>query len=369
MTVAKNQPIPDAPTTVDRPKDAPTILDSGERRQFEGGAVRDRGDFKPRPDLISPHVQMREGAILAAGAEKYDPRNWEEGMPISECIASCMRHLFKFMLGRTDEDHLAMARTNLGFAMHYEEEIKAGRLDPKWDDMPFYEQQDRRPCCGGVTPADFERLVNVTIEHAPECIRNVIAKRALLAGQPLTHDDIIIPRFDSVMTYGNDYVTGESVWRAYGSQEHWGIREWAFVCPYWIQMDHIPEAENGEKVYIAGPMRGYERYNFPTFDLARDIWRIRGWEVINPADLDRENDDFRETDVWPEVAADAEARRRAVVQRDADAVIGLSPGRGDCLAMLPGWRRSTGALAEYALARFSNLPVVRAFDGEVVPVE
>ena len=120
--------------------DGSGLLDSGSRRQFEGGAVRDRGDLKPRPDLISPHAQIREGMILARGAIKYALRNWELGMPVSECIASATRHLEQYKLGLTNEDHLAMARVNLGFAIHYEEEIKAGRLDPKWADMPFYVQ-------------------------------------------------------------------------------------------------------------------------------------------------------------------------------------------------------------------------------------
>jgi hypothetical protein len=124
-----------------RERTAPTMRDSGERRQFETGAVRDRGDFKPRPDLISPHANLREGAWLAKGAEKYQPRNWEKGMPISECVASLSRHLEAYKLGLRDEDHMAAIRTNAGFILHYEEEIKAGRLDPALDNMPHYPQR------------------------------------------------------------------------------------------------------------------------------------------------------------------------------------------------------------------------------------
>jgi hypothetical protein len=116
----------------------PTMQDSGERRQFETGTVRDRGDFKPRPDLISPHANTREGAWLALGAKKYRPRNWEAGMPISECVASLARHLEAYKLGKADEDHMAAIRTNAGFILHYEEEIKAGRLPASLDDMPKY---------------------------------------------------------------------------------------------------------------------------------------------------------------------------------------------------------------------------------------
>jgi len=118
--------------------DEPKMSDSGERRIFETGAVRDRGGFKSRPDLASPHANLREGAWLVKGAEKYGVRNYEKGMPISECVASMARHLESYKLGTQDEDHMAAIRTNAGFILHYEEEIKAGRLSASLDDMPHY---------------------------------------------------------------------------------------------------------------------------------------------------------------------------------------------------------------------------------------
>jgi hypothetical protein len=121
------------------------MQDSGERRQFETGAVRDRGGHKPRPDLISPHANLREGEWLRKGAEKYAVDNWTKGMPIRECVASLARHLESYKLGLTDEDHMAAIRTNAGFILHYEEEIKAGRLPADLDDMPKY---DARPTLG-----------------------------------------------------------------------------------------------------------------------------------------------------------------------------------------------------------------------------
>lgn len=41
------------------------------------------------------------------------------------------------------------------------------------------------------------------------------------------------------------------------------------------------------KVYISGPMTGYEFYNFPAFDEARDALRAGNIEVFSPADHDR----------------------------------------------------------------------------------
>lgn len=118
--------------------DEPKMQDSGERRTFSTGAVRDRGDFKPRPDLISPHANLREGAWLALGAKKYAIDNWTKGMPIRDCMASIARHLEAYKLGLVDEDHMAAIRTNAGFILHFEEEIKAGRLPAELDDMPKY---------------------------------------------------------------------------------------------------------------------------------------------------------------------------------------------------------------------------------------
>jgi nucleoside 2-deoxyribosyltransferase len=65
-------------------------------------------------------------------------------MPIRECVASLARHLEAYKLGLTDEDHMAAIRTNAGFILHFEEEIKAGRLPATLDDMPKYAGREQR---------------------------------------------------------------------------------------------------------------------------------------------------------------------------------------------------------------------------------
>ena len=42
-------------------------------------------------------------------------------------------------------------------------------------------------------------------------------------------------------------------------------------------------------IYIAGPMRGIEDFNFPAFDRQEELLKKQGWVVINPAELDRQN--------------------------------------------------------------------------------
>lgn len=124
------------------------ILDSGERRQFDSGAVRDVQTGKGRCDLLpldivaelydfEPLVHLanfvHEGdpdhllravrsfvvdtfpnamtAMLELsshfeeGATKYGERNWERGIPTHCYINSAVRHYLKHMRGDTDERH------------------------------------------------------------------------------------------------------------------------------------------------------------------------------------------------------------------------------------------------------------------------
>lgn len=104
-------------------------------REFDTGAVRDSIKGKGRPELISPiflDVLSRE---LAAGAEKYSPRNWEKGMPFSDVVGSLFRHLIAFMLGASEEDHLGHLACNIMFLIDYRQRVKMGRLDKKLADM------------------------------------------------------------------------------------------------------------------------------------------------------------------------------------------------------------------------------------------
>ena len=112
--------------------------DSGKRQQFDTGAVRDTAEDKPRIDLISPFAKRRLGAWLSAGAKKYKERNWEQGMPISRCVASLERHVAAYQAGETEEDHMAAVMCNAMFIMHYEEMVKRGVLAPCINDMPNY---------------------------------------------------------------------------------------------------------------------------------------------------------------------------------------------------------------------------------------
>jgi hypothetical protein len=112
--------------------------DSGKRRHFDSGAQRDIVTDKGRYDLISPIMIERLAKLLQRGAEKYNDRNWEKGMPLSVYMDSGMRHLFKFLEGHRDEDHLIAAIWNLQALLHIEEMVKRGTLSKDLLDLPDY---------------------------------------------------------------------------------------------------------------------------------------------------------------------------------------------------------------------------------------
>lgn len=111
-------------------------------RHWNTGAKRDSDDGKPRPDLLSPFASMRRGKVMELGAKKYGIRNWEKGMPLSVFLASAVRHLNQFMMGDTDEDHIAHCAFNLDAIMHGQEMIKRGIWPAEYGDLPTYEPRD-----------------------------------------------------------------------------------------------------------------------------------------------------------------------------------------------------------------------------------
>ena len=150
------------------------ILDSGNRREFETGAVRDISEDKGRMDLVPLDAvgMVLEDAILSdingyirtgekmclvnaikefslayfgdmysamievskhyeQGCAKYGPRNWEKGIPLHCYIDSAVRHYMKFMRGDKDEPHNRAFLWNLlGALWTYDNK-------PEMIDLPF----------------------------------------------------------------------------------------------------------------------------------------------------------------------------------------------------------------------------------------
>ena len=116
--------------------------------------------------------------------------------------------------------------------------------------------------------------------------------------------------------------------------------------------------DNGMKLYVAGPMRGYPRLNFDNFvRMSNNIW-CTGHTAINPAELDilcgMCIDTVKEEDITDDIV-------RSMLLRD----IVLIMTEADGLVVLDGWEASAGARMEFQLARALKLPVYNEL-GELI---
>lgn len=111
------------------------ILDSGSRREFASGAVRDEGtpdNPKGRMDLLPWAAIMELSKHCQNGAAKYGEHNVDKGIPTHSFLDSGMRHAAKYLEGWTDEPHLLAAAWNLLWAIQMELK-KPEMVDTPWE--------------------------------------------------------------------------------------------------------------------------------------------------------------------------------------------------------------------------------------------
>jgi len=116
------------------------VSDSGARESFPTGSVRDTRAGKGRYDLLPPISIHRIAQHFENGSRKYGDRNWELGQHLSRYMDSALRHLFRFLGGERDEDHLAAAAWNVMALIHTEDMIRQGKLPMELNDMPNVEE-------------------------------------------------------------------------------------------------------------------------------------------------------------------------------------------------------------------------------------
>ena len=112
------------------------IQDSGDRREFDSGAVRYMAEGKGRCDLLPACAVLRLARHFENGAKKYNDRNWEKGIPIHSFIDSAIRHLMKYLGGQDEEDHLCAAAWHCMCAMWTAEK------KPELQDIPTRKGDD-----------------------------------------------------------------------------------------------------------------------------------------------------------------------------------------------------------------------------------
>jgi hypothetical protein len=112
------------PESIDKPQ-VGNAEDLGEGLRYNLG--------KTRHDLAPAYAQEQYARVLTAGAVKYAPRNWENGMNWSTVLASMKRHIQAFERGEdydpdTGELHTAHVMCNAAFLTEYY------RIFPQGDD-------------------------------------------------------------------------------------------------------------------------------------------------------------------------------------------------------------------------------------------
>lgn len=106
------------------------------------------------------------------------------------------------------------------------------------------------------------------------------------------------------------------------------------------------------RIYIAGPMTGIEDLNFPAFYAAAEDLREQGYEVVNPAEMDKPEDiEMYDRDIEKGGASES---WRYFLARDLEIVL----TQVDAVAVLPGWERSVGAGLEVTACLASKKPVL-----------
>lgn len=102
------------------------------------------------------------------------------------------------------------------------------------------------------------------------------------------------------------------------------------------------------KIYIAGPMRGYPHFNFHAFYRAEEHLKQLGYEVGNPARMDDESGGPEQYTVLP-----GDEGIRLAMERDLTWIA----KNADAVYMLEGWEQSSGANAEWTLAKTLGLDI------------
>jgi hypothetical protein len=107
-------------------------------------------------------------------------------------------------------------------------------------------------------------------------------------------------------------------------------------------------------------MTGIKDWNFPAFFAAELFLKSLGHEVVNPA---RNNGDTLEAAIADAGTAESPSRSwEYYIRRDVPRVFEC-----DAVCVLPGWRKSRGALLEIANASAIGIPVMIIKDGALVP--
>jgi nucleoside 2-deoxyribosyltransferase len=119
--------------------------------------------------------------------------------------------------------------------------------------------------------------------------------------------------------------------------------------------------------YLAGPMSGRPKFNYPLFDRAAEVLRGQGLTVQSPAEIDGE--------ATREVAMKSEKGDLAEFKRDTNETWGDFLSRDvkmiadtdiDAIVVLPEWEMSKGARLEVFVCMTLGYPIYFYQDNETL---
>jgi len=122
------------------------------------------------------------------------------------------------------------------------------------------------------------------------------------------------------------------------------------------------------KVYLAGPMSNIPNFNYPLFDEAATKLRAQGHFVFSPADNDRYVLGLDASSELAKMTGKEQYEfRRIALAHDLEWICRYA----QAVALLPEWKNSTGATAEYYTAKALNLKIILIkrtvqWNGEVI---
>ena len=120
-----------------------SVVDSGQREEWDTGSRRDTRVGKGRFDLIPTLPMRRLARHYENGGVKYGDRNWEKGQPLSRYLDSAERHLIDLKEGMVDEDHAAAVVWNIFAFIATQDWIRRGKLPEHLDDYEGFVEKYR----------------------------------------------------------------------------------------------------------------------------------------------------------------------------------------------------------------------------------
>lgn len=368
------------------------------------------GRTKPPLHLIPPGALIQEAVVMGLGADKYGPYNWRgHSVAASVYIAAALRHIHQWHDGtsldpESNASHLAHARASLGILL--DAEATGSLIDDRppagaaSEQMAYFTQgrQDTprtRPENGCDNCPQTQFVTPGGIFASEEDIRNIgqvfsqykgydlisvgglptvvflassvdepgdVEYTSPVGEQPTTSSlppvtdvqrEEVRRRFRS--DYATYYVQTLGCHANVATHIAGGTSFPQDFLDTAARLGHIPATKDNtpRTVYIAGPMRGYDEYNYPAFHAARNRFLAAGYAVVSPADIDTAADGGAEHEY--------DHSQWSYVYRDLMTLMGF--GSEDAIAMLPGWESSTGAVAEFMVARWLGLHILDAQTG------